>query len=102
MAYDVRQMVALGVASLDDDLPGWERKVNLEMLDIQFENKCILAQLYGHHVTGFHRLGLGDDGDITHGFRHNPYSKVSGEEQYAALNAEWRRVIEERVLQASL
>jgi hypothetical protein len=96
MTFDAQLLVARGVKALDLEFPGWDRKIDVDTLDIQFENKCLLAQLYGHHMTGLRNLGLGEEGDITHGFRHNSYSDVNGAEQYAALDAEWRRVISER------
>jgi hypothetical protein len=97
MTFNVVSIVAKGVAVLDGVSPGWEHRVKLETFDIQYENKCILAQLYGHHLTGFKILGLGDGGDVTHGFRHNEYIGISGDIQYSELNAEWKRVISNRI-----
>lgn len=72
-------------------------QVKLDTLDIQYENKYILAQLYSHHITGFEIRSLGDGGDVIHGFRHNEHAGVSGGMQYAQLNAEWGRVISDRI-----
>ena len=36
--------VARGAAYMDENYPGWERKINLDTLDIQDGCKCILGQ----------------------------------------------------------
>jgi hypothetical protein len=45
---DSAERVARGAAYMDENYPGWERKINLEILNIASPNSCICGQV----VTG--------------------------------------------------
>ena len=97
----VTERVANGVRLLDEKLPGWEKRVNLTTLEISSCKKCVLGQVFGYFSTGIlsttvlaanHGFGccesLGD----------GPFSQFHPrrEAAFAALTAEWKRVILER------
>jgi hypothetical protein len=51
-----------GAALLDEDMPGWADKIDLERLDIQLPGDCVLGQLYGTYRAALSVLfGLGED-----------------------------------------
>lgn len=113
---DYAARVAKGVALLDEKRPGWERELDLETLDISDGNFCVTAQLYGGlWRNGMQALGLTDHNSgtyVSHGFNaegeeHCSRACCAGsgdlpegysmEAAYTTLNAEWRRVITERL-----
>ncbi|MFJ2650896.1 hypothetical protein ACIO1C_29775 [Streptomyces sp. NPDC087420] len=70
---DYAARVAKGAALLDEKRPGWEREVDLDVLDIANGAVCVTAQLSGRSDfrTGMKQLDLtsGDDGTyVLHGF----------------------------------
>jgi len=104
---DYAARVAKGVALLDEKRPGWEREIDLGILDIENGDRCVTAQLSGENrwYTGMDQLELteGNDGTyVAHGFNAEDASPegVEGYDQYAAyetLNRLWREVIEGRL-----
>jgi hypothetical protein len=123
---NVTDTVAKGVAILDTRGPaGWVQVIDLDALDMEQGNACILGQLYRQHdedYDGFLRgvAALGGwnllDGDyfsthfeadrwgVEHGFNslyeHNNTVYDTDEPDtarvYEALTAEWRKVIRAR------
>jgi hypothetical protein len=99
--------VAAGVAVLDEQVPGWEQRINLQQLNLNHCNLCVLGQLY-HDVTdpvaylGEARvlgiLGrLGDLGfDMTDAEELRFDAGDGSNPVYEGLTAEWVRVIEAR------
>ncbi len=65
------ELVANGAALLDEHLPGWHERIDLDTLDISSCDKCMLGQLFGRYGIGKDALGL-KTGD-NHGFAL-PYS----------------------------
>lgn len=101
--------IARGVAVLDEHVPDWRDRVNVDVLDIGHATQCVVGQALG--VTGalpteplswpaaLHRLGGPDPGPrgytssaqrswaAAHGFDVLPY------DTYTALTAAWREYL---------
>jgi hypothetical protein len=95
----ITERVAAGAAYLDEREPGWWQRVDIRTFDITSPCKCILGQVYRAAVRVVAGAGGFDyaDGylgvDIEHlGFDVRP----GGEIRYPELEAEWKRVIEQR------
>jgi uncharacterized protein YfkK (UPF0435 family) len=94
----VDERVAAGAALLDQILPGWEGKINIEVLDIGDSDACILGQLFDGSVpegvadfpVGFrtdqalHNLGV---------FSNHHYEMMD----YHQLTDAWRVTIQDRL-----
>lgn len=110
---DYPARVAEGAALLDEKKPGWERRLDLEILDIRDGQRCITAQLSGMRngvhswADGMKALGLtpGDGGTyVSHGFNAESGDAYEDEgesydqdDAYAALNRLWRELIKGRL-----
>jgi len=44
--------VRAGVKLLDEELPGWEQRMNLASFDVWLARSCVLGQLFGHYRQG--------------------------------------------------
>ena len=111
---DVPARVAAGAAYLDAFAPGWANKVNLPSFDIRSPYECVLAQVFGEgedeetdttengFEQGRHVLMIPYEVCDALGFDAHSYETDKGhhytspEPEYAALQAEWERVINER------
>ena len=91
--------VERGAALLDERKPGWDRKVDLEKLDLYSPCNCVLGQVYGDRLShydgyGYNRglrlLELHYQGSKLHGFTAMPNG------YHGNLTAAWRRLIEKR------
>ena len=56
--FNVAARVANGVALLNEKVPGWRDRIDLQTFDINSFQKCVLAQLYGSYFDGVAALGL--------------------------------------------
>lgn len=88
--------VERGAALLDEKVPGWEAKIDLDTLDLYVPCKCVLGQLFGRgdsaYTHGLHMLNLfGFKEEIAHGFE----ARSTG--TYTSLTTRWRRVIRRRL-----
>lgn len=101
MIYDER--IARGMQLLDERLPGWEQKIDLETLDIANSRCCVVSQsfddgraygrAYGKYTHGL--LQLFPDGpamDIDFGF----FTQSNEAHLLPALTAAWKRAITAR------
>lgn len=105
MATDVAERVTRGVALLDEKVPGWVDKVNVERLDVSNGVTCVLGQLYGAYNSGRAKLDLDEAQAAELGFQVRfPKGGTSlGDlvvllvaafgDEYPALTKEWQRVI---------
>lgn len=59
--YTIAQRVARGALLLDRTYPNWERRVDMEVFDIESLKSCVLGQVYGDWSVGTKLLAL--DGD---------------------------------------
>ncbi len=50
--------VARGVALLDEKVPGWRERIDIETLDIESPQRCIVGQPCGGYETAMRRFGL--------------------------------------------
>jgi hypothetical protein len=97
----IEARVARGAALLDEKLPGWVERIDLDKLKLSSGCNCILGQTwdgptsadsspFGAHADA---LALGGDDDIEHGFNAGGEDWFSNEPEYEALTAEWKRLI---------
>jgi hypothetical protein len=89
----VAERVAAGVAWLDENVPGWAERIDLEQLNLASCQRCVLGQLFGD----FNDAPQPASGLVTSA--HLGFDRHHGEPNftaYSALTAEWRRVIEQR------
>ena len=99
MSVDVQTRVAAGVAFLDERVPGWLDKVNVDDLQIWSGTQCVLGQIYGEYTLGVAWLRLDTKGAAELGFQAWSHETdfvsfmLDTAQQYAALNREWRRVL---------
>lgn len=107
----IEERVAAGFALLTARAPGWWERIDVEQMNMQNGTPspcgCVVAQSTDQPFwTAIVRLGLADEDEIErHGFYIDP-DYYDGESpdgarralaaRYAALTAEWRRVITER------
>lgn len=54
----IRERVERGIAYLDRMTPGWDQRIDLEMLDMNSCTRCVLGQLYGDYEHGLTKIGL--------------------------------------------
>lgn len=106
---DYEARVARGIALLDEKMPGWADKIDLDTLAISSGTHCVTAQLSGrgNFAVGMQMLGLSEDGHCVgsytdHGFQAEgesaegvPPGYTQGD-GYAALTPIWHREIAAR------
>lgn len=79
-----------GTEFLNENLPGWYQRINLDSLGILDEKKCILGQLFGSYGEGRDALGLNLSDAIAYGF-----SFMAQSDTVEKRNQEWRKSIRE-------
>lgn len=104
--------IARGMALLDDQEPGWYKKISLKELALGSTSYCVLGQVYGDFDDGIRQLFDGDEHDgvysetgpykfvRSHGFdlplaEGNVLSRV---DEYDQFTDEWRIAIRTRQL----
>lgn len=107
---DYEARVAKGIALLDEKVPGWPDKINLNRLNIGNASFCVTAQLSGENdwILGMEQLGL-EQGEFNtgsytmHGFNVEAYGASTiddddydGYDALATLNNIWEREITAR------
>lgn len=98
MTFDAEQRAALGASVLDTQYPDWHNSA-APNLDMQFDDTCVLAQIYGHYREGEIRLQLGgSDQMIAHGFfiRETPFP-IEDDRRYRLLTVAWLDEIQKRL-----
>lgn len=58
---DIQEAAERGAALLDKERPGWEKRINLELLKMNSCVMCILGQLFHDFNRGAFQLNLGID-----------------------------------------
>lgn len=105
MTATIKTRVARGVALLDEKLPGWDQRIDLDALDIGNACNCILGQTWDEHPDDYddpyfmHSAWifgrLDQVRDAGYGFtvdaRHQSVREIDAE--IADLTAEFKRVI---------
>jgi hypothetical protein len=96
MAFEAE--VQRGIALLDQKVPGWRKRIDLDRLDMIMGLPdstgcgCILTQVFGNYWRGLRLLdfdGL-DGGDDDYGF---DVAGRDANESYHDLTAAWRRAL---------
>lgn len=104
---DIAERVARGAALLDQHKPDWWTKdnINLTNLDLMSGRCCILGQLFHQYDYGRMYLGgISNDTATDYGFFHTQnlwVKKMPMSEEYAALGAAWRDLIQRRRIGAT-
>jgi hypothetical protein len=99
----VAERVAAGVAWLDEHEPGWETLMNVLDLEMSVSCRCVLGQVYADDAEhSFYQDGfaygisahdIGFETGIALGFD----ADTRMPDNWEALTAEWRRVIQARL-----
>jgi hypothetical protein len=92
---------------LDENVPGWERRVDLRTLDLSSCTECVVGQLYGAQETDFVQGGnqtlltgyraLGVDVPERYGFA---LTFKNWRVTYGGLTRAWKRQIKRRLAEA--
>ena len=91
----IETRVQSGMQKLDERLPGWPQKIDLERLDMCSNTDGILEQLFGGYYAGLKALGLRFAGGWDHGFDIEPDS--DGDlEAWAQLTEAWKTAIQRK------
>ena len=99
MAETITAGVRRGAALLDRKLPGWHTRINLNTLDLNDCEACILGQLYGKYSYGLEVLLVGDQFYLKR--YHYGFSslRVRGKDKgMRRLTATWARLVAKRIL----
>jgi hypothetical protein len=89
----IEARVRRGAALLDERVPGWMERINLERLRLEDCRACVLGQLYGGFGAGLRALDLHWPDPETLGFCKAGRPTDSN---YLRLTAAWRALISER------
>jgi hypothetical protein len=80
----IRPEVQAGVTLLDERVPGWRGRIDVDDLDLSSKRECVLGQLYGHFQEGVQQLGI----------RHQTcafgFATGGGGHEYTKLTKEWK------------
>lgn len=88
---DYMARVQKGAALLDEKRPGWEKEIDIGILDIMDGRWCVLGQLYGYYTIGATVMGIGY-GNQEYGFaRPTPLADLP------TLTNAWRALIATRL-----
>lgn len=102
----IPERVSAGIQKLDEIEPGWDEKIDLELLDMQICTDCIPGQVFGRFYGS--PIPPEDREDLGFDVRFREDSGYATEEddaterrlvvaEFVALGAEWiRRILERR------
>src|SRR6266567_688106 len=81
-----------GVALLNERRPGWEDRINLNILDMTCGNFCVLGQEFGDWRIGKGVLGLanGWEDDVACGFNLPDRDRAPTHEGYVVILQQYR------------
>lgn len=96
IAAEADALVAAGAARLDEHIPGWPARVDLDSLDLADCAQCVLGQLFGSYGQAPQELAGNANGRL-YGFDRGV---LYGGPTYADLDDAWRRLILKRRAQA--
>ena len=88
-----------GAAVLDREVPGWIFLINLDTLDLEDCNRCVLGQVFGGFWTGMATLfddAASPEVAVTCGFEIEGVS----DEDYTELTDAWISFVDQRVAQS--
>ena len=84
--------VERGAELLDREKPGWERKIDVETLDLSSCSECILGQAFRVNQHPAYRRALDILGVESSRYGFTPW----GRQAWSNLTAAWRELIESR------
>lgn len=95
--------VKRGIKFLDENVPDWHDRVDVQKLDLGSCQECILGQLYGSFDDGYRELGLSTIESAELGLDSQPVSlpvadyhffdgMISGE--YGLLTEAWKLALD--------
>lgn len=84
------ERVASGAAFLDEKVPGWANRIDLNRLDMSYTN-CVLAQLFGSPGRAIDEFGLTPCDFALDGFEGRT------DEDVLSLDAAWKTQVENRL-----
>lgn len=89
-----QQRVANGIQLLNEKVPGWIDKINLEKLNILHYWNCVLGQVIGGYNEGLRKFGLTQQEGIQHGFfADNVEHATLYERDAQLLTEEWKKAV---------
>lgn len=98
MTLTITERVAAGAAWLDENKPGWVERISLDKLDIESDCGCALGQVYGGYNDSPYTARWHAKGKYLAVERGFVVDILENDQRgaYAALTAEWKRIIQER------
>jgi len=101
--WDPAESVARGVALLDETVPGWRDRIDLDTLDVESTSACVLGQVFAadaEHDGWYGGWGVGmrdlfGETDEVHSVPHGFEAPTDNDEtssrtnNYARLNEAW-------------
>lgn len=91
----ILERVDAGADWLNENLPDWRNQINLDVLDLLWEETCILGQ---YNIAKYNDAGFDK---ALHAYFNNDIDRavalgfLSGDFNYTELNAAWRQKITE-------
>jgi hypothetical protein len=92
----IAKCTAKGAEYLDKKLPGWNKLIDCQQLDIWSHLHCVLGQLYGNYRQGKDGLGMSHQQAVEMGFAIEGGSLKEGTVRAMDLTAAWRKQIQAR------
>ena len=97
-AFTIQARVEAGARLLDREIPGWEKLINIEGIDISYERSCILGQLHGTFDRGFQihfgRQFSWSNKNVRLAFEHGFMTSIVMNEE---LTIAWQELIQKRL-----
>lgn len=96
---DVTSRVAAGAAKLDEVMPGWHNKINLQILNVGSSRDCVLGQLFGRFWAAplslqYSRYGTFAESAASEELSRNLYLYPTVlDEEYTRLTEAWKKLI---------
>lgn len=85
-------LIEKGVKKLDKKIPGWDERIDIDLLDLGSDYDCVLGQLYGSYYSGRRELEdmgvkVGEKRMVKMGFFRE------SRHEYKSLDEAWREEI---------
>lgn len=100
----LRKDVEAGAFYLDENHPGWFKKINLDTLDLSNQCNCVLGQLHGDYDDGLIEEKIAASRNWSPGPAHRVALRAIhlgfysfGRVKYDALTKAWKRAIKDRL-----
>lgn len=100
----LKKEVEVGAAWMDENRPGWHKRMNIQELDMSKGDRCILGQEYQSFLGSMREILPGMDADVQniwaerHGFLSNDADAIQRFWEYRILTDIWIEVINARRL----